>query len=330
MRDSDTETVWRPAASINTLRERAGLLAAIRGFFASRDVLEVETPVLSHAGTTDPNIESFTSVFQSQGAGRTLYLATSPEFHMKRLLAAGSGAIYQVSRVFRQGEVGRLHNPEFTLLEWYRPGYDLHGLMQEVGELVTQLLAPQLDPDSAEFFTYRDIFQHCLSVDPLTDPTAALVECAKEQGIDVSGLAPDDRDSWLDLLMSHCVQPQLGRHGLSFVYDYPASQASLANIRNGSPPVAERFELFVHGVELANGFHELQDATEQAQRFAKDQHQREQRGMPVIPADRRLVAALDFGLPDCSGVALGIDRLLQIKLGTKSIQDCLAFPVNHA
>ena len=323
---------WQPSASREMLQARAQMLAQIRGFFAERDVLEVETPVLSRAGTTDPNIDSFQTRYQGPGLplGQTLYLATSPEFHMKRLLAAGSGDIYQISRVFRQTEFGRWHNPEFTLLEWYRVGFDLHRLMREVEQLVRQLMMPQREFQSTEFISYREVFQRHLALDPLTASPWQLQQCAVSLHIDVSGLALEDRDAWLDLLMSHVVQPHLGSEGMSFVHDYPATQAALARLKPVSIPVAERFELFVDGVELANGYHELDDPREQALRFAGDLAQRQQRGLMDVTPDQCLIEALHHGLPDCCGVAIGIDRLLQVKFGTKTLHSGLAFPLNRA
>ena len=324
---------WQPYARREMLLARAELLAQIREFFTARNVLEVETPVLSQAGTTDPNIESFQTRYEGPGLplGQSLYLATSPEFHMKRLLAAGSGDIYQISRVFRQTEFGRWHNPEFSLLEWYRIGFDLPALMDEVSQLVSQLLAPEHNLQATEFITYREAFQRHLALEPFTATTAQLQQCADSLRIGVSGLGIDDHDAWLDVLMSHCVQPRLGKEGLCFVYDYPATQAALARLRAGVlPPVAERFELFIDGIELANGFHELEDAEQQLQRFSRDLELRRQRGLSAVPIDRRLIDALYNGLPDCSGVALGLDRLLQCKFGTKALHECLVFPLDRA
>jgi len=323
---------WQPSADRAMLQARAAILAQIREFFAARNVLEVETPVLSQAGTTDPNIESFQTHYNGPGLppNKPLYLATSPEFHMKRLLAAGSGDIYQISRVFRQGEFGRWHNPEFSLLEWYRTGFDVQDLMQEVAQLVSRLLAPEREFRQCEYISYRDAFQCQLGIDPFLTTTEQLRQCAEARHMNVSGLDRDDRDAWLDLLMSHHVQQHLGKQCLCFVYDYPASQAALARIRPGEPAVAERFELFVDGSELANGFHELDDAVQQAQRFRDDLLKRQRCGQMSVPQDGRFISALEQGLPDCSGVALGLDRLIQIKFGTKTLHDCMAFPIDRA
>lgn len=323
------EADWRPTAPLANLRARARLLADIRGFFQQAGVLEVETPACSFHAGTDPSLASFHLDYTGPGAqGRALYLHTSPEFPMKRLLAAGSGPIYQICKVFRNGERGRLHNPEFSLLEWYRPGFDHHHLMDEVAELVNAVLP---EPRPVERFTYGALFRLHLAIDPHLASVDELKACAQSQGI--SGVADLDlpgRDAWLDLLLIHCIEPELGRGSLCFVYDYPASQASLARVRPGEPPVAERFELYMEGVELANGFHELADAAEQRWRFEQDLARRRVEGLPEVPMDEGLLAALEAGLPDCSGVALGIDRLLMLIAGAKRLDEVLAFPLERA
>ena len=309
-------------------------MGRLRRFFADKGVLEVETPLLSCAGTTDPQIHSFETRYQGPGAarGRPLYLATSPEFAMKRLLAAGSGPIYQVCKAFRQGEAGRLHNPEFTLLEWYRPGFDHFRLMDEVEALVTELADGRLPDKPAERVSYAELFQHHLGLDPHTADSEALARCAADLPA-LAGMSGLDRDGWLDLLMSHVIQPRLGQGRLTFVYHYPASQAALARIHQSTadvPAVAERFELFYRGVELANGFHELTDAAEQEARFERDQAQRHVQGLPSIPLDERLLAALGEGIPPCAGVALGLDRLLLVFNGLAQLPDIIAFPFERA
>ena len=309
-------------------------MGRLRRFFADKGVLEVETPLLSAAGTTDPQIHSFETRYQGPGAaqGRLLYLATSPEFAMKRLLAAGSGPIYQVCKAFRQGEAGRLHNPEFTLLEWYRPGFDHFRLMDEVEALVTELADGRLPDTAAERVSYAELFQHHLGLDPHTADSEALARCAADLPA-LAGMTGLDRDGWLDLLMSHVIQPRLGQGRLTFVYHYPASQAALARIHQSAadvPAVAERFELFYRGVELANGFHELTDAAEQGARFKRDQTQRQVQGLPPRPVDQHLLAALDAGLPPCAGVALGLDRLLLVFNGLTQLPDIIAFPFERA
>lgn len=324
---------WRPSADLATLRLRAELLARIRTFFAVRGVLEVETPALSAAAITEPNLASFSTVYTGPGlrCGQPLYLHTSPEFPMKRLLAAGSGCIYQIARVFRDGEAGRRHNPEFTLLEWYRVGFDHHRLMDEVAELVTELLAGRLALAEPERLSYRELFQRHLDLNPHQAGVAELAACAEVQGVPIPpGMPADDVDPWLDLLLTHCIEPSLGQGRLTFVYDYPASQAALARLRPDDPLVGERFELYLNGVELANGFHELGDAGEQRCRFEAENAARQPLGLPVMPVDENLLAALEAGLPDCAGVALGFDRLAMLAAGKTALAEVLAFPVERA
>jgi lysyl-tRNA synthetase class 2 len=321
---------WRPSATLDALQLRATLLARLRGYFAGQGVLEVETPLLASAGATDPHIPSFTLADTEPSPGRhgeaRRYLNTSPEFAMKRLLAAGVGPIYQVCKAFRRGEQGRHHNPEFTLLEWYRPGFDDHRLMQDVAALLGVLAEGIRELGSVEYLSYQDCFQQQLGLNPHTATAQALRDCAQRRGLpEVCGLADEDRDGWLDLLMSHSIQPQLGRGHPCFVYDYPASQAALARVRPGDPAVAERFELFIDGIELANGFHELQDADEQRARFEADLAQRRAEGLETVTIDERLLAALEAGLPACAGVALGLDRLQMVLTGETQLRDVLAF-----
>lgn len=318
---------WRPTASLAALQARAALLRRLRAFFAEREVLEVETPLLSVAGTTDPQIESFVTHYSGPGGDRRLYLATSPEFPMKRLLAAGSGPIFQVCKAFRQGEAGCLHNPEFTLLEWYRPGYDHHRLMDEVEALLAAVC--EEPPAKAERWTYAELFETHLAVDPHRATWAELRRLAQAHP-SLAGVDGLDRDGWLDLLMSHCIQPQLGLDAPCFVYHYPASQAALARIAPGEPPVAERFELIWRGVELANGFHELSDAQQQRRRFTADNARRRELGLAEVVMDERLLQALAAGLPDCAGVALGLDRLLLMSDPDKCLSASIAFPISRA
>ncbi len=324
---------WRPAADWATLRLRAEWLTQVRAFFAARGVLEVETPALSAAALPDPHLHSFSVRYCGPGwpAGQTLYLHTSPEFAMKRLLAAGSGCIYQLARVFRDGEAGRRHNPEFSLLEWYRVGFDHHALMAEVAELVTMLLKGRLSLEIPEHWTYRDLFQHHLDLNPHQATVAQLRACAQCHGVSIPPQMPADGvDPWLDLLLTHCIEPTLGQGRLTFLYDYPASQAALARLRPTLPPVGARFELYLHGVELANGFHELCDAVEQRRRFTAENTARQTLGLPVLPVDEHLLAALAAGLPECAGVALGFDRLLMLGTGKATIQEVMAFPIDRA
>ncbi len=321
-----SESTWRPAAPLDNLRRRAEILAVIRRFFAERGVLEVETPVMARAGSTDPHLDSFLSRYEGPGTVRSLYLQTSPEFHMKRLLAAGSGPIYQISRAFRNGESGSRHNPEFAMLEWYRPGFEHHRLMDEVEALIGQVL----DCPPARRCSYRALFQQHLQIDPHDAALAELRRLAQHySGCD---MAQADRDGCLDLLISHVIEPKLGREHPQFVYDFPASQAALARIREDEQgtAVACRFELYVQGMELANGYHELTDAEEQTRRFAADNAQRQALGKPPVTVDEQLVAALAAGLPDCAGVALGVDRLVMLALGTQQLQEVVAFPWERA
>ncbi|HEX2254886.1 MAG TPA: EF-P lysine aminoacylase EpmA [Thermoanaerobaculia bacterium] len=314
------------------LRTRAAAAARVRQFFARRGVLEVETPLLAAAGTPEVHLDSVACGV----GGRTLYLQTSPEFHMKRLLAAGSGPLYQLFRAVRGGEAGRRHNLEFTLLEWYRPGFDHHALMDEVEELLAAVLGTERLRPGARV-TYGELFRRHLGLDPHAADVAELDRAVAAAALAGAGdpgpiFAPDDRDGRLHLLMALAVEPRLPR-GLVFVYDYPASQASLARVRpgaGGAPAVAERFEAYVDGVELANGFHELTDAGEQRRRFAADLAHRRAHGLPEVPLDERLLAALAAGLPPSAGVALGFDRLVMLATGAASIAEVLAFPTDRA
>lgn len=290
--------------------------------------MEVETPLLSAAAVTDPHLESFAVRCDCAGvpADGTLWLQTSPEYAMKRLLAAGCGSIYQIARAFRSGERGRRHNPEFTLLEWYRVGFDHRRLMDEVAELVIALLGPR----PARRMTYRDAFVEIVGVDPFRASLETLASAALDAGIVAAGCIGADRDAWLDLILSHQVQPKLGQGELLFLTDFPASQAALARLCPDDPSTAERFELFVDGMELANGFHELTDPDEQSRRFDADRRRRQMEGRCAPAPDARLLAALKAGLPDCSGVALGFDRLMMVALGVGNIDETIAFPVELA
>lgn len=310
---------WRPSASIETLQRRAGILKTIRDFFSARHVLEVETPVLSHASVTDPYIQSIATHCPHA------YLQTSPEYAMKRLLAAGSGSIYQITKSFRQDEVGRFHNPEFTMLEWYRPGFDHHALMDEMDLLLQAILKTP----ASERITYADLFQQHLEIDVHRTSLAALAACAESQGITMVGDI-SDCDTWLGILLSHLIEPELGKDRPVFIYDYPASQASLSKVRGTNPPLASRFEVYFKGLELANGWHELQDAKEQERRFENNLSERLRQDLPPVPIDELLLGALAHGLPDCAGVALGIDRLIMLALGKEHIADVISFDFERA
>ena len=322
----DSASDWCPSAAPSALAARARLLSRLRTFFTERRVLEVETPILSRHAVTDPALASLR--LDGEGAASARFLQTSPEFPMKRLLAAGSGPIYQVCKVFRAGERGGRHHPEFTLLEWYRPGFALSVLMDEVAELVRCAL-DRLEL-TVERIGYRELFRSRLAIDPWSTSPAELRDTALRLGLEgVESLALDT-DGWLDLLLSHFLEPNLGRDGMTFIHDYPPSQAALACVRPGPLPVAERFELYLQGMELANGFHELTDAVEQRRRFEQDLAQRRQHGLPEAPMDTALLAALAAGMPDSCGVALGLDRLLMVAIGASTIDQVLAFPVERA
>jgi lysyl-tRNA synthetase class 2 len=307
------------------MRCRAELLSYLRDFFARRQVLEVETPVLGRCGVTDPHLDGLAVSDPLSGSAQG-WLQTSPEYHMKRLLAAGTGAIYQVSRVFRAGEQGRRHNPEFSMLEWYRPGFDDRNLMDEVADLVCDWLGcprPEVIP-------YRDAMIRWADIDPFTAESSQIRKRVSPwlNSEQASGIG---RDGCLDLLMSYCVEPGLAEYGPAFITAYPASQAALARVsRQGEHPVAHRFELYVGGMELCNGYWELVDAREQRDRFDHDNALRLAAGKPAMQPDQALLQAIDHGLPDCAGVALGLDRLLMLKLGTDDIREVLTFPADRA
>ena len=318
-----------PPNPAEAARLRARLYALIREFFAARGVLEVETPILSRGANTDPNIESFSAQFSGHvDAGpRERWLRTSSEFAQKRLLAAGIGDCYELGRVFRNAEAGQRHNPEFTMLEWYRVGWDHCRLIDETVELVQAALG--LVRNGAEVYksTYRDLFRDALGIDPLAAGESDLRSALDDVRIQPAGLT---RDDWLDLLLTHRIQPAFPRERISVIFDYPMSQCALAKIRHDDPPVAERFELYVGTQELANGYHELTDATEQRARFMRDNARRHERGLQELPIDENLLAALESGMPDCAGVALGIERLLMAMTGSDDIRDVLAFAFAQA
>lgn len=333
---------WQPSASLDLIRLRADTLRAIRAFFRKNNVLEVDTPTLSRATVPDPFIESFqtqyiplTQTMQSND----FYLHTSPEFPMKRLLAAGSGSIYQISKVFRQGESGKMHNPEFSLLEWYRHGWNHQQLMNEVNQLFRLLLLPHIELDETRYISYEEVFQNRLGINPHTASKKDLLNCAANAGLANVLDTSEHRDRFLELLFSHIIEPALGKGGngeqsnkphICFLYHYPASQASLAktSIHKGQL-VAERFEVFIDGMELGNGFHELNDAQEQKQRFVQDNQARKLMRLKEIPMDENFLQAV-AELPDCAGVAVGIERLLMVMTQAQHINDVIAFPFDRA
>lgn len=320
-----SKTDWQPSASLEALQFRARLLKGIRAFFAEQHVLEVETPVLSRATISDPHLQSFST----QYLGDRLYLQTSPEFFMKRLLAAGSGDIFQLSKVFRDDELGRNHNPEFSMLEWYRLGMDHHQLMDDMEALLSHLcgeLGVRVSRQKPVRLSYQQAFVEALGIDPLAASADELKLASHQRGIEIPvGMEEQNRDMWLDWLMTQVVAPSFVTQGFTFVYDYPASQAALSRVSQSDPRVAHRFELFWGELELANGFYELTDAKEQRSRFEQENQHRLERGLEKVAIDEYMLAALDHGLPECSGVAIGVDRLLMVLLAKNTIHEVLGF-----
>ncbi len=324
---------WQPSASIEALKARAKLLADIRQFFHARDVLEVETPLLCATAATDPYIHAISAYPSHQSVNQSkeaFYLQTSPEFAMKRLLAAGSGPIFQLCKAFRDGDLGRYHNPEFTILEWYRPGFDHHKLMDEMDELLQMVL----HMGAAKRMSYQELFEEFLRINPHEASLAELQELSLQKiNMDPKLSQSLDSNDYLHILLTHCIEPHIGFDAPVMIYDYPKSQAALAKIRQregNQAAVAERFEVYVRGIELANGYHELTNAANQLERFKQDIHFRKELQIAEIPIDMRLIEALTFGMPDCAGVALGVDRLLMIKEGYKDIRECLSFSIDLA
>ena len=322
-RAAEPDPAWRPRGDRRRWERRARLIAGVREFFAARGVLEVETPVLGACGAMDPAICSFSTTGPD---GRTRWLQSSPEYAMKRMLAAGSGPIFQISRAFRAGEAGPRHNPEFALLEWYRPDFDHHRLMDEVGDLIVSILGCEMP----RRVSYVSAFRELAGIDIDSDSDESLRERVRVAGASERTAAELERDGCLDLLLTHVVEPGLSRLAGAcavFLYDYPASQAALARVeRKEDVERAERFELYVDGLELANGYHELTDAIEQQARFEAERQRREHLGLARMEADERLTAALAHGLPRCSGVALGLDRLFMLALGVSGIEEAITFP----
>jgi lysyl-tRNA synthetase class 2 len=330
---------WKPTASLEAIRARAQLYADIRSFFAKRDVLEVDTPLLCEHAVTDLHIQAIPALYSDVPTGmdaKTYYLQTSPEFAMKRLLSAGMGSMYQLCKAFRNGEQGRLHNPEFTMLEWYRVGWDHHQLMGEIDELLNFILKTK----PAKRLSYQALFLEHLNFDPHTVSLEELSKIAEQAGVTMAVVNKDEltKDDWLNLLMTHVIEPKLKGSSPFFIYDYPVSQAALAKIRpllkdkSAIPPimVAERFEVYVDGLELANGYHELCDAATQLQRFQQDIQHREEKNLPYMKIDNRFIQAMCEGLPACAGVALGVDRLLMLRLKADKLEEVLSFPIEIA
>ncbi len=326
-----TQGDYKPTASIEMLKRRSELTHAIHQFFAAREFIHVETPLLSHDTVVDRYIHPVgltkSALTGRDGDRQTLWLQTSPEFCMKRLLAAGAPAIYQIAKAFRQGESGARHNPEFTMLEWYRVGDDMLSGMQ----LLSDFASTVLGRPKSELLSYGDAFGKFAGVDPFTDKVESFGAALAKHGVSISEFSGEtDRDFWLNLILTHLVEPKLGFETPVIIYDWPASQAALAIIRADSPPVAERFELYVDGVELGNGYHELLDADELERRNAKNNSLRVNDGSVRLPEESRLLDAMRVGVPGCAGVAVGVDRLLMVLEGCQNIDQVIAFPLDRA
>ncbi|MDH3718722.1 MAG: EF-P lysine aminoacylase EpmA [Planctomycetota bacterium] len=321
---------WKPTASWANLRLRNELLQRTRSFFDERNFLEVETPLLSADTTVDRHLDPLSVILpddpRQPAAGRRLWLQTSPEFAMKRLMAAGGQRLYQITRAFRAAERGAMHNPEFTIVEWYRRGDSMQQGMQLLSELADQLLGC----GPAAQLSYQAAFLRHAEIDPLTAEAAHFAGLAAANGLAVPATLGDDRDEWLDFLLCELVAPRLTRDVPTIIYDYPASQAMLAAVREEDPPVAERFELIYRGVELANGYHELQDTAALRDRVQDANAARTADGKPELPPTSRLLPAMDAGLPDCTGVAVGFDRIVMLAAGASSIDEVVAFPIERA
>jgi len=316
---------WQPVAELENMKKRARMLQSIRAFFAEREVLEVDTPALSSAAVTDLHIESFTSTM-----GGDLYLQTSPEYSMKRLLASGYPSIFQVCKVYRKEEQGPVHNPEFTMLEWYRAGFDYHQLMAEVVELLATLASDNKLASDCDQISYQQAFMQSVGIDPLKTSVEALKNCCHKNQTDIpEGMSDENVDEWLDWVLTQLVATSFSKSNFTILYDYPASQCALATI-NEQKNVAERFEVYFGELELANGFNELRDAREQLKRFEADNEKRLACGLKAMPIDQYFIAALEAGLPACAGVAIGLDRLLMVLSGKSAISDVLAFPFDRA
>jgi len=337
---------WQPSATVDRLRQRAAIIKQIRDFFSSRDILEVETPALSQGTITDVYLDAMTSAHPLQGSGpaSTLYLQTSPEYAMKRMLAAGFPDIYQIAKCFRQDEIGRLHNPEFTMLEWYRRDYSMQQLIDEVAELLRCIFKLS----STKQVTYQALFLQYLNIDPINVSEQSLSsicfknklgdyvsQVKKAHESDSSTAVDDIKDALLQILFNQCIEPHIGQDVPICVTHFPASQASLAKLNGGDgdggdKKTALRFEFYYKGIELANGFEELTDANVQVERFENDNQIRKSLNKPVRPIDKRFITALEVGLPACSGVALGLDRLIMLALGCDSISDVMSFDISRA
>jgi len=321
---------WRPTASIDNLKRRHEITQAVRSFFLEQDFWEVETPLLSRETVVDTHLDpvpvSLSWDPARPGEGEPFYLQTSPEFAMKRLVAAGAEAIFQIAKAFRLAEAGPQHNVEFTLVEWYRVGDDLQAGMQ----LLSDLVAAVLNRGPAEMITYTQLFQSHLQIDPLSATNQQLRSVAQQHGVSLpESFGSDDVDGLLELLLSELIQPKLGFERPVILYHYPASQAALARLDETDPQVACRFELFVDGMELANGYDELLDAEVLVERNRRNNAARKALGKPPLPDESQLIEAMRSGLPACSGCALGLDRLVMAAIGAKSIDEVLPFPLRR-
>lgn len=323
---------WQATMTWENAQKRAQILKQVRKFFAERNVVEVETPALSQGTVTDVYLDAFQCNYNflassSSDESDTLYLQTSPEFHMKRLLASGYGCIYQICKAFRHEEAGRYHNPEFTMLEWYRIGFNQFDLMSEVSDLLKAVLAckePQLS-------SYQDIFLKHVAIDPLTASFEALIDLISARGKSAQWLVQSkDKDLLLQFIFSELIEPEIGKDAPQFVYNFPVAQASLAKVNQDDSRVAERFECYYRGIELVNGFNELTDANEQLKRFEQDNEKRASQGLPLRPIDTNFIAALKLGLPQCAGVALGVDRLVMLANSSSNIEKVQSFPITTA
>lgn len=324
----DLSNQWQPTASIATLKIRSRILQTIRAFFEARDVMEVETPALCQSSVTDLNLRAFETQFSSPLTPnkKTLYLQTSPEYAMKRLICAGSGCIFQICKAFRDEEAGSMHNPEFTLLEWYRMGFNHLQLIDEIDNLLRAILKTK----PLNISSYQQLFIEYCGVDPLSATLAELRGSASQHGFSELANTEDSKDVLLQLLFSHIVEPNIGLEQPIAVIDFPASQAALAKISPNDSRVAERFEVYFKGFELANGFNELNDKNEQLARFEQDNAARQKLGFKPSNIDPLFVKALEHGLPNCAGVALGLDRLVMLAIGSDDIADSMAFNIDRA
>lgn len=315
--------MWQPNIDLQNLQIRAKILQKIRNFFIDKNILEVQTPILSQFAVTDLHLHSFSTKFIDGANNQTLYLITSPEYHMKRLLASGAGAIFQITPVFRNGEQGAKHNPEFTMLEWYRPDFSMDDLIAEIGEFLQNVF----DFPALKKISYQEVFKQILKFDPLEINAQELAKIAKNYGLQTDKL--ENRDLYLEFLFSYCIEPKIAQTTPVAVFDFPASQAALAKLDQNDPRVAKRFEIYFKGLELANGFNELTDPLEQQKRFKLDNQLRKQQNLTQMQIDNNFIDALKQGLPNCSGVAIGLDRLFMLYLNQKNIKNVLTFDISN-